>query len=255
MNTGKIILTLVLALMPVLVLAESGGVKLDHIRIDASNNNSLQRGAKTFMNYCLGCHTADYQRYNRLAKDLGLDEEQVINNLIFTNDESGEPTKIGSLIFNNMSESYGKQAFGVEPPNLALVARSRGTDWLYTYLRTFYLDSTRPIGVNNEVFKGVGMPHVLWKLQGWRKAIYETQKDEDGREHEVLTGFEQVTEGTLTPDLYDKTVADLVNFMAYMADPIKLERQKVGIWVMLFLLVLLAFAIALKKEYWKDIIK
>ncbi len=254
MNINKLMHVLFLAVIPGLSMASSSA-KLDHVQIDASNKASLQRGAKTYMNYCLGCHSADYQRYNRMAADIGLSDEQVLENLVFTTDEAGKPTKIGSLIFNNMSKDYGNQTFGVNPPNLALVARSRGTDWLYTYLRTFYLDSSRPIGVNNEVFKGVGMPHVLWKLQGWRKPIFETVKGHDGNEHEVISGYEQFTKGTQTPAEYDKTVADLVNFLAYIADPIKLERHRIGFMVILLLLVLLAVAVPLKKEYWKDIVK
>ncbi len=255
MNTKKLISAFVLSLMPVMGFAAGGGVELDHVRIDATNSASLQRGAKTFMNYCLGCHTADYQRYNRFAADTGLSEDLVSENLIFTTDEVGEQTKVGSLIFNNMTKEYGKQAFGANPPNLALTARSRGADWLYTYLRTFYVDPSRPVGVNNKVFVGASMPHVLWELQGLQKPIYEKHTDAQGHETEVMVGFEQITEGTQTPEEYDRTVTDLVNFMAYMADPIKVERHRIGMFVMLFLLVFLVVAYLLKKEYWKDIIK
>ncbi len=255
MITKKLVLALVVSLMPVFAFASTGGAQLDHVQIDATNTSSLQRGAKVFMNYCLGCHSADYQRYNRMAVDIGLAEDEVSENLIFTTDEVGERTKIGSLIFNNMTPAYGKQVFGAKPPNLALTARSRGTDWLYTYLRTFYLDPSRPVGINNVVFEGVGMPHVLWELQGWKKPVYEMHKDESGHESEVLTGYEQVTEGSLSETEYDKTIADLVNFMAYIADPIKIERQRIGILVLLFLFVLLGVAYAVKKEYWKDVIK
>jgi ubiquinol-cytochrome c reductase cytochrome c1 subunit len=231
------------------------GAALDHVAIVGSNEGSLERGAKTFMNYCLGCHSADYQRYNRMAEDIGLSSEEVLENLIFTTDKAGEKTKIGSLMFSNMNKDYGKEAFGAAPPNLALVARSRGTDWLYTYLRTFYLDASRPVGVNNLVFKGVGMPHVLWELEGLKKPIYKMEKDAAGHEHEVLEGFEQVVEGKLTSAEYDRTIGDLVNFMAYIADPIKVERQRIGLFVILFLFVLLGVAIMLKKEYWKDVVK
>jgi len=255
MNTKKLVSVLLLALLPAMSFASGGGVELDHVNIDATDQASLQRGAKTYMNYCLGCHTIEYQRYNRLAKDIGLTDEQVSKNLIFTTDKEGDQTKIGSLIFNNMSVDYGKQVFGTSPPNLALIARSRGTDWLYTYLRTFYLDPSRPVGVNNKVFKDVGMPHVLWKLQGLRKPVYEMHKDDQGHEHQLLAGYEQVIEGTQSEEEYDQTVADLVNFLAYVADPIKVERHRIGIMVMLLLFVLLAVAIPLKKEYWKDIIK
>ncbi len=255
MKMQKLLAILALSFVPAFSYAASAGVELDHVQIDLTNKSALQRGAKLFMNYCLGCHTADYHRYNRMAKDIGLTEEQVLENLIFTTDEAGEQSKVGSLIFSNMDEQYGKTAFGAKPPNLALTARSRGTDWLYTYLRTFYLDPSRPIGVNNEVFEGVGMPHVLWELQGWRKPVYEMQKGADGREHEVMVGLEQVTEGKLSADEYDRAVADLVNFMAYLADPVKVERHRIGIIVMAFLIVFLIVAVMLKKEYWKDVIK
>jgi len=158
-------------------------------------------------------------------------------------------------MFNNMNEQYGAQAFGTMPPNLALISRSRGVDWLYTYLRTFYKDSSRPIGVNNLVFPDVGMPHVLWELQGERDAVFETVTDDDGNEHRQFVEFSQLSEGSLSPGEYDAFVRDLVNFLAYLGDPVKLERQRIGIWVMLFLFVFLGVAIALKKEYWKDIRK
>ena len=256
MKTKNLIAALVITLMPVMGFAAGGGgVELDHVRIDPHNKAALQRGAKTFVNYCLGCHSADYQRYNRMAKDLGLADDQVLNNMIFTTDEAGERTKVGSLMFNNMTKEYGKQAFGASPPNLSLTARSRGADWLYTYLRTFYVDPSRPVGVNNKVFAGASMPHVLWELQGLQKPVYEKQTDASGHESEKLVGFELISEGSQTPEEYDRTISDLVNFMAYMADPIKAERHRIGILVMLFLFVFLGVAYMLKKEYWKDIIK
>jgi len=197
----------------------------------------------------MGCHSAGYQRYSRMASDLGLSEEDVVNNLIFTTDKEGEPSKIGSLMTNNMSTDYGKQAFGVMPPNLALTARSRGTDWIYTYLKTFYLDPERPLGVNNLVYPGSAMPHVLWPLQGWLEA---TTEEHDGVTS--ITGLAQTVEGSLSEDEYDRLVADLTNFMAYMADPIKQTRHRIGIFVMLFLFALLGISYFLKKEYWKDIV-
>ena len=146
-----------------------------------------------------------------------------------------------------------KPYFGAAPPDLTLVARVRGNDWLYTYLRTFYLDSSRPFGVNNQVFGNVGMPNVLWELQGWQKPVYKTVTDDDGHEHQVLEGLELVEAGAQTPAEFDRTVRDLVNFLAYMGEPIKQERQALGIKVMLFLLVFFIVAYLLKKEYWKDI--
>ncbi len=230
--------------------AAGSGFALETPQIDTSNKKSLQRGAKAYVNYCMGCHTADYQRYSRLAQDLGLSEEDVANNLIFTTDKAGEPTKVGSLMVNNMTEDYGRKSFGVVPPNLALTARSRGEDWIYTYLKTFYLDEERGgVGVNNLVYPGAAMPHVLWEQQGWKKPIYEGEGD---AKHFV--GFETVTEGTMTDQQYDALIADITAFMSYMADPIKHTRHRIGMFVMLFLLVLTVISYFLKKEYWKDVI-
>ena len=245
---------LIATVMPMGALAAGIGFPLDRAPVDFENKASLQRGAQTFMNYCLGCHSADYHRYNRMAIDLDLTEDQVRENLIFTTDASGEPTKVGSLIENNMPDEYAKQVFGVVPPNLTLIAKSRGADWLYTYLRTFYLDSSREtVGVNNKVFPDVGMPHVLWELQGWQKPIYEKATDSHGEEHKQFVGFEQVTEGKLSPKEYDKLVGDLVNFLAYLSDPYNLQRERTGMWVLAFLVLLAIFAYILKKEYWRDV--
>ena len=224
-----------------------GGAFMSSPLIDTGNKKSLQRGAQTFVNYCMGCHTADYHRYSRLAADLGLSEADVLDNLIFTTDKSGERSKVGSLMANTMSTDYAKQSFGVEPPNLALTARSRGVDWIYSYMKSFYADPDRGgVGVNNLVYPGAAMPHVLWEQQGWQKPIF---KDDGTFDH-----FEQVTEGTMTPEEYDGMISDLTAFMAYLADPIKQVRHKVGMFVMLFLLLLTVIAYFLKKEYWKDVV-
>ena len=236
--------------VPTPVMAAGGGVALETARIDVSNKRSLQRGAKAYVNYCMGCHTADYQRYSRLASDLGLSEEDVSNNLIFTTDKAGEATKVGSLMFNNMSTDYGRQAFGVEPPNLTLTARSRGEDWIYTYLKSFYRDESRAgVGVNNIVYPGAAMPHVLWEQQGWQEPTYEGEGDA-----KIFSGFTQVSEGSLSLQEYDALITDITAFMSYMADPIKQTRHRIGIFVMLFLLVLTAISYLLKKEYWKDVV-
>lgn len=230
-----------------LALASSGEVHLDKARIDPANKESLQRGARTFVNYCLSCHSAKYQRYNRLARDLGMSETDVLENLMFTGEKIGDTMDIA------LSAKDAKKYFGAAPPDLTLVARVRGVDWLYTYLRTFYLDDSRPFGVNNLVFDKVGMPHVLWELQGWQKPLYETETDSQGHEHKKVVGLELVEQGSQTPAEYDRTVRDLVNFLAYMADPVKLERQALGIKVLLFLFVLFIITYLLKKEYWKDV--
>ena len=239
----KIILSFLLVLLPALTLAAGGGVHLDKADIDLHNQQSLQRGAKVFVNYCLSCHSAQFQRYNRMARDIGLTDNQVIENLMFASD------KVGSTMTVAMSRADGKTWFGAPPPDLSLTARSRGVDWLYTYLRTFYVDETRPFGVNNVVFPSVGMPHVLWELQGVQKAVYK--KDEHGKD--VIDRLEIVEPGKLTPVEYDQTVRDLVGFLSYVSEPVQLERKALGVKVILFLLVLLVVAYLLKKEYWKDV--
>ena len=243
-----------MVLLPMGAFASGNGFHLDRAPVDPENKVSLQRGATVFVNNCLSCHSADYHRYNRLALDLGLTEDQVRENLIFTTDKKGEPTKVGSLIYNSMPKDFAKESFGVVPPNLSLIAKARGADWVYTYLRSFYLDPSREsVGVNNMVFPDVGMPHVLWELQGWQKPVYKKVVGDDGHEHEEFSGFEQVTEGKLSPAEYDKLVGDLVNFLAYLSDPGKLERERIGKWVLAFLVLLTTLAYLLKKEYWRDV--
>ncbi|MEM7257694.1 MAG: cytochrome c1 [Pseudomonadota bacterium] len=240
--------TLLVSAAGTAIAAGGAGVELDDFT-PVRTDKALQRGAKVFVNYCMGCHTADYHRYSHFARDAGLSDAAVVENLIFTTDSNGEPDKIGSLMASNMSAEYGKQAFGAEPPNLALTARSRGVDWLYTYMKSFYLDESRPLGANNKVYPNVGMPHVLADLQGWRKAVYES----DGNGGEAFIGFQQITEGSLTPDQYDDTITDLVSFLDYLGDPNREARHSLGIKVMLFLFIFLIIAILLKKEYWKDV--
>ncbi|MGD2075073.1 MAG: cytochrome c1 [Gammaproteobacteria bacterium] len=242
------LIAIVFAVMPALALAAGGhDVHLDKANIDPTNKDSLQRGAKYFVNYCLSCHAAKYQRYNRTARDLGIREDNVIEYLMFTGEKIGDHMDVA------MTKADGKTYFGAAPPDLTLVARVRGVDWLYSYLRAFYLDESRPFGVNNLVFPNVGMPHVLWQLQGWQKPVYETVTDADGHEHQVVEGLELVEAGSLTPEEYDRAVRDLVNFLAYMGEPVKQDRQRLGIKVLLYLLVFLVIAYLLKKEYWKDV--
>ena len=244
----KPLIAILFALLPAVALAAGGhDVELDKANIDPANKESLQRGAKVFVNYCMSCHAAKYQRYNRVARDLGIREDDVIEYLMFTGDKIGDHMDVA------MTKADGKAYFGAAPPDLTLVARVRGVDWLYSYLRTFYLDDTRPFGVNNLVFPNVGMPHVLWELQGWQKPVYETVTDSEGHEHQVVESLELVEAGTQTPAEFDRTVRDLVNFLAYMGEPIKQERQRLGIKVLLYLLVFFVIAYLLKKEYWKDI--
>ena len=195
--------------------AAGGAFPLQSPHIDPSNERSLQNGAKAFVNYCMGCHSAGYNRYSRVAQDLGLSEEDVEQNLIFTTDEDGEPTKIGALMENNMTKEYGRQAFGVMPPNLSLVARSRGEDWIYTMLKSYYLDPDRAgTGVNNLVWPGTAMPHVLWNLQGWQAPVVE---EVDG--HSQVVAAELLEPGAMGPEEYDDFVADITNLPVVHVGP------------------------------------
>lgn len=243
----KQLLAFLMLVAPAVALASSGGVHLDKANIDPTNQESLQRGAKTFVNYCLGCHSAKYQRYNRLARDIGLSEDDVMHNLMFT----GE--KIGDHMDTAMTRGDAKRWFGAPPPDLTLVARVRGVDWLYTYLRSFYRDESRPFGVNNVVFPNVGMPNVLWELQGVQVPVYKTVTNDEGHEHKMLEDVELEEAGAQAPPDFDRTVRDLVNFLAYMGEPIKQQRKALGLKVLLFLLVFFVVAYLLKKEYWKDV--
>jgi len=260
----KLIITLLLAVFPLATYADisvqldsHGKIVLDKAPIDIHDKDSLQRGAKSFADYCLSCHSAFFMRYNRIARDTGMTEEAVREAMIFTRDDKDKPSKIGDLMKISMSENYAKNAFGGAVPDLSLTARARGADWLYTYLRTFYMDAYRPMGVNNLAFADVGMPHVLWDLQGQQKAVYKTVQQEtvDGGMQDVerLDHLKLVSEGTMTVEEYDAFVTDLVNFMVYLAEPVQVERRSMGWKVLAFLFVFFIFAYLLKKEYWKDV--
>ncbi len=251
----KMVLIIVAGLlMPVLGWgAESATYPNDEIEIDWDDKASMQRGARTFVNYCMSCHSAAYSRFDRVGKDLGIPDELVLENLIFTTDIKGDKTKIGQLMENTMTPAYAEQAFGVVPPDLSLVARSRGVNWLYNYLRGFYVDESRPLGMNNGVFDNVAMPHVLLELQGYQKAKTVMQSDGQGGEHEVVVGYELIEPGSQSKSEYDQTVHDLVAFLDYLAEPYKQTRKNVGTGVIIFLFLLLILTYFLKKEYWKDI--
>jgi ubiquinol-cytochrome c reductase cytochrome c1 subunit len=243
-------------LLPSLCFGAGGGLTYpdDKIEIDWGDKAAMQRGARTFVNYCMSCHSAAYSRYNRVGDDLGIPENLVRDDLIFTTDVNGEKTKVGELMKVTMTPEYAEKAFGIAPPDLSLVARSRGVNWLYNYLRGFYLDETREgLGVNNGVFANVGMPHVLAELQGLQIPRYRTEPDGHGGEHEVLVGFDIIKPGSMSKSEYDNTIHDLVAFLDYVAEPYKQTRKNVGTGVIIFLLVFLVLAYKLKKEYWKDV--
>jgi len=255
-----LIATLLISLAPALAFTSlafaSGKVQLEEVEINLNNKASLQRGAKLFVNYCLNCHAASYMRYSRMAKDIGLSDEQVTENMIFPADfskeKNGKPKKSGQLMTVAMSDEDGKAYFGTAVPDLSVVARSRGADWLYTYLKSFYIDESRPFGVNNTTFPAVGMPHALWELEGLKKAVHTKQRDADGHESLQLS-YETVVPGKMSAAEYDGAVTDLVNFLEYMGEPAKLVRYTMGVYVLGFLFLLFIVAYAMKKEFWKDV--
>lgn len=243
----RTLILLLSLLVPSLAFAAGGSnVPLEKANIDLTDQASLQRGAKLFMNYCFGCHSTHYQRYGRVAEDLGIPPKLMEENLMFVGG------KIGDLMENSVDDEQAAKWFGATPPDLTLVARVRGVDWLYTYLRTFYKDESRPFGVNNIVFPSVGMPHVLEELQGVPTPVIETQQVH-GKTKEVVVGVTVDGSGEMSTDEYDQAVLDLVNFLAYSADPVKLKRHSIGYWVMGFLVIFLILTFLLKKEFWRDV--
>tara|TARA_S200000501_G_C20806660_1_gene736464 strand:+ start:569 stop:1333 length:765 start_codon:yes stop_codon:yes gene_type:complete len=240
--------------LQITVFAAEGNFPLDKAPNRSNDINALQNGAKLFVNYCLNCHSASLMRYNRL-KDIGLTDNQIRDNLLFTSD------KVGDLMNVNLSEKDAKTWFGAVPPDLSVIARAKsssqgsGSDWLYTYLRTYYLDETRDTGWNNLVYPNVGMPHVLWELQGTRKVKYLEKNDPYDKSKKLLVfdGFEQITSGKLSNVEYDSEIGDLVAFLDYMSEPVKNKRQRIGVWVLLFMGVLVFLTWRLNASYWKEV--
>jgi ubiquinol-cytochrome c reductase cytochrome c1 subunit len=214
---------------------------------DLGNQASLQRGAKYFVNYCLGCHSARYVRYSRVGQDLDIDTHLLTTNLMFTADKPQQTMEIA------MPPADAKRWFGRNPPDLSLAARSRGPDWIFTYLTSFYLDESRPWGVNNLALPNAVMPHVLWELQGTQRAVFREEKDAQGHTHSVFERLEPATRGRLSPEQYDEVVRDIVNFLDYVGEPVQLERRSLGLRVLAYLGLLFVLAYALKKEFWKDV--
>lgn len=218
----------------------AGGEALEHANVNIRDTAAIQRGSRTFVNYCLSCHAASYMRYNRLAEDLELDEDVVMENLVFAD------VKIGDTMTVAMQDDDAKAWLGKVPPDLSLVARSRGTDWLYTYLLTFYQDKSG--GWNNLVLPNASMPHVLWPLQGIQKPIYATHEGHEAVDHLVLA-----KPGLETPEEYEETVRDLVTFLEYLGEPSEVKRKNTGVWVLLFIAFFALITYALKAEYWRDV--
>jgi len=240
-----------LAFLPLKVVgAESayncGTIPCDAFEADQSDQPSLQRGAALYASYCMGCHSLQYARHNRVARDLGIPEDLYKANLVFDPE-----IKLGSLMTNSMDKGDAKVWFGATPPDLSLISRARQPEWLYTYLRAFYQDDQRPYGVNNRVYPNVGMPHVLMELQGLSSCLDAQGQPADKAAH--CETVEVAAAGVMAPEQFDGAIYDLVNFLAYTAEPYKADRLRIGTYVLLFLVLFFIFAWLLNREYWKDV--
>ena len=269
-----LIAILALLCIPVTTLAAGAAMELLDAKVNLKDKVSLQRGATLFVNYCLSCHSLQFMRYNRMGRDLGLTDEQVLENLIFAGEKVVDEMKVA------LREADAKSWFGTPPPDLSVIARSRGPDWLYSYLVTFYEDPNpaRPFGVNNVLFEDVAMPHVLWSLQGiqsMRKGerpagvaaehptalrasdqtleIHYAVETESGEHLRVVDRLEVTSPGSISPAKFRKASRDIVNFLTYVGEPAKLVRYRIGFWVLVFLAVFFVLSYALYKEYWKDV--
>ncbi|MGI9234835.1 MAG: cytochrome c1 [Woeseiaceae bacterium] len=227
--------------------AAGGGADMAPAEIDPDNVSSLQRGARNFMNYCSGCHSAQYVRYKTIGKYLGLSDEQLVDNLMFNADKTFE------TIQASMPSDDAKRWYGTAPPDLSLTARSKGVDYVYNFLKGFYVEEESPTGVNNVVLAGTSMPHVLWELQGYQTAIFATHENEDGSVTTTFEGFEMLSAGAMDAEDYEDFVRDTVNFLAYISEPIRSDRRKLGVWVLMFLIFFFILASMLKKQIWKDV--
>jgi len=252
-NLKKLALAFVMALGLATGAQASGGDSIAWDKAPAKTNDlaALQNGAKLFVNYCLNCHSAAFMRFNRL-KDIGLSDQQIKDNLLFTTEKVGETMK------SAIDPRQAKEWFGANPPDLSVIARAKaghggtGPDYLYTYLRTYYRDEAKATGWNNLAFPNVGMPHVLWELQGERQPVYE-EREEHGHTVQIFKGWKQVKPGTMSPQQYDEAVGDLVNYMQWMAEPSQNTRVRVGVWVLIFLSIFTVIAWRLNASFWKDV--
>lgn len=228
---------------PAVSLAAGPSVPVDPANIDLRDTASVQRGAEFFFQYCIGCHSLEFARYNRIGRDLGLSEEHVMERFIHTRTAEGDPVGMGEQVRIAMRPADAEEWFAQPAPDLTLTARLRGPDWIYTVLRSFYLDDSRPMGVNNATFVNMGMPHVLWPLQGWQRNV-----GSDGH-----VELELAEPGALSTEAYDQVVRDITTFLTYVAEPIRLERIALGEKVIAFLIFFTFVAYLLKKEYWRDV--
>lgn len=238
----KLIIAFLMAAASSMAMASGDGPALDKANIDLTDKASLQRGARLFVNYCQGCHSLQFQRYQRMADDIGLTYEEVQKNLMFAGG------KIGDHMTSSLDKAAAEGWFGAPPPDLSVITRARGVDYIYTYLRSFYLDEKRPFGVNNLVFPDVGMPHVMAELQGVQKAKFSGEGS-----HKVFEGFELAKAGSMSTEEFDGAMRDLTAFLSYVGEPVQVKRQAMGLYVILFLLVFTVLAYLMKKEYWKDV--
>lgn len=229
---------------------------MESAQVDLGDKGALQRGAAHFMNYCSSCHSLTYLRYSRMAQDLGLTEEQVKQNLMFQNANFGDPMDTG------MDPAQAAVWFGKAPPDLSLIARRKaeGPDWVYNYLKSFYIDESRPMGWNNSVFPGASMPNVLWQLQGSQHALTEAKHEGEAcakgeYKGRCITGFSipDHRKGTLSPEQFDQVARDITAFLTYAGEPSAAKREALGVWVVLFLAMFTLLAYFLKKEYWQDV--
>ena len=242
---NRLAVVIFLSLFSAMSWAASAGVELEHMEPNLADKASLQSGAKTYLNYCFGCHSTKYARYERIADDLEIPHELFMDNLVFND------AKIGELMEIAMPEKGAKRWFGATPPDLTLVTRLRGVDWFYSYLKGFYQDESRPWGVNNTVFPDVGMPHVLHELQGIQ---IKDCGSHEGDEHAVCNDLKLVEgSGTLTADEYDQVAYDLTNFLHYMGDPSREDREALGIKVLIFIFIFFIAAWFLNREFWRDV--
>ena len=238
----KKLITLFLFLMLSFGAYASKEMELQEADIDLTDNASLQRGAKHFVTYCLGCHSVKHIRYLRIALDVDVDQKKMLKDI------APEGASIYDQLHSAMNAHDAEKWFGTQPPDLSLIARSRGADWLYSYLKGFYIDKSKPFGVNNTVFEDVGMPNVLWQLQGQQRPIFKTVDGQQTIDKLVIE-----VKGTLSEQEFDLFVNDLVNFLVYVGEPVQLERQRLGKYVLFFIFMFLGLAYLLKKEYWKDV--